>query len=398
MKISEKLFFCAYGLYLIFCLLNASFYAIYIYRFIKPIMILCVVIEVIRECFCVKLSRKELIFMFLCIVLSSLLSLNMNGIVMLPLFIFIYGARTIEFKKIARFTVIISSSVLILVIISAKLGIITDYITQSTLRKRDYLGFRYPLFPQMILFNITLADLYINKEHLTIKRCIFYILANYVIFKFTDSRLSFYLAIILIISIYTISKNPKIVEKLRLLSFILIFSFPILCITSLIVTLNYDYSNSTMRELNDYLGGRLYLGKSSLADYKINAFGNNTKYIGAGLDINGKRSVQKYNYVDCMYINLLEKYGVIFNIIFLGLLTYLSYKSWKKRDYTMLIILAGLALHGVIDDLEIYLYYNVFWMSISIYFNKDVSKLTDKEYKNKMKSEYVNQLNGVIYE
>ena len=71
-----------------------------------------------------------------------------------------------------------------------------------------------------------------------------------------------------------------------------------------------------------------------------------------------------------MYINLLEKYGILFNVIFIGLLTYLSYKAWKDKDNIHLIILFGLALHGLIDDLEIYLYYNVFWLSISKYFNK----------------------------
>ena len=32
----------------------------------------------------------------------------------------------------------------------------------------------------------------------------------------------------------------------------------------------------------------------------------------------------------------------------------------------------GLALHGIIDDLEIYLYYNVFWLALSNSFYKKV--------------------------
>lgn len=372
MKLSEKIFFVAYGMYLLFCLLNASFYASYISSFMKEIMIFSVVIEVFRECFFVRLSRRELMFLIICIVLSFILALNLNGIVMLPLFVFIYGARTIEFKKIAKFTVIMSSIVLIFVIISAKLGIIIDYITVSSLRKRDYLGFRYPLFPQMILFNITLADLYANNEKLTLKRCLVHIVINYLMFKYTDSRLSFYLSVLMVIAIYIISKKPNILGKRKVICFILVFSFPILCLISVYVTYNYDYSSHIFRNIDEFLGGRLHLGKASLSEYEINLFGNDTKYIGAGLNMNGKKTKGKYNYVDCMYINLLEKYGIIFNAIFLGLLTYLSYKAWSDKDYILIIILSGLALHGVIDDLEIYLYFNVFWLSISKYFNKEL--------------------------
>lgn len=369
-NISEKLFFLAYGIYLIFYIFNVSFYARYIDKYTRIVIILCVVIELCRELFCTKLSKKELFFLIVCFLLSGLLLLHLNGISMLPLFFFIYGARNIDFRKIAKFTVIVSSTLLVFIIMSAELGLITNYKRTSFGRTRIYLGFRYPLFPQMILFNINLANLYVHKGKISFLRCIFWSLMNYWMFCYTDARLSCYLAILLTFIIFIIDKKPKILEKRKILCFILIFSFPISCIFSVYTTYQYSFSNQFMVSLDKALGRRLQLGKNSLYEYEINLFGNDTKFVGAGLGINGERGKKEYNYVDCMYINLLEKYGIIFNVIFLILLTLLLYETYKSKNYTLFIILVGLALHGIIDDLEIYLYYNVFWLSVSTFFDR----------------------------
>lgn len=364
-KIQEKLFFLSLGLYLIFTILNTSFYAIYINSFSKLLMVLCVLILILKEILLKETTRKELLLLFISFILLSLLLLHVNGIAMLPLFFFIYSARNIEFKKIAKFTTILSFILLIFIIISAELGIITNYQTITEERTRTYLGFRYPLFPQMILFNITLANLYANKENFSLIRSLFWIIINYWMFTYTDSRLSCYLAILLVFAVAFIQKKPNFFDNKKLLSYILIFSFPICAILSIGVTSSYDISSSTMYNLDEFLGGRLHLGYNSLSEYEINLFGHDTKYIGAGLNIDGQRTVGIYNYVDCLYINMLEKYGLIFNILFLSLLSYVLYKIWQKKDYILFIILIGFAFHGIIDDLEIYLYYNIFWLAIA---------------------------------
>ncbi|MBR3362391.1 MAG: hypothetical protein IKG40_00530 [Bacilli bacterium] len=322
-------------------------------------------ILILKEILLKETTRKELLLLFISFILLSLLLLHVNGIAMLPLFFFIYSARNIEFKKIAKFTTILSFILLIFIIISAELGIITNYQTITEERTRTYLGFRYPLFPQMILFNITLANLYANKENFSLIRSLFWIIINYWMFTYTDSRLSCYLAILLVFAVAFIQKKPNFFDNKKLLSYILIFSFPICAILSIGVTSSYDISSSTMYNLDEFLGGRLHLGYNSLSEYEINLFGHDTKYIGAGLNIDGQRTVGIYNYVDCLYINMLEKYGLIFNILFLSLLSYVLYKIWQKKDYILFIILIGFAFHGIIDDLEIYLYYNIFWLAIA---------------------------------
>ena len=119
-------------------------------------------------------------------------------------------------------------------------------------------------------------------------------------------------------------------------------------------------------------------GKKSLEEYEINLFGHDIQYIGAGLDINGQRATGTYNFVDCLYINMLEKYGIVFNVLFLCLLTTVLRKVWKGENYFLFIILVGLAFRGIIDNLEMYLYYNTFWLAISEYYVKKHTRLIDK--------------------
>lgn len=389
-KISEKLFFLSYGIYLLFCILNASFYTIYIYSYQKIIMMLCAIITIFGELMKKNLKKKELILLIFCAILFCILLNHLNGLAMFPLLFYLYSARNIDFKKIAKFTVIESSILLIFVIISAMIGIITNYQIVQVLfgvtRTRTYLGFRYPLYPQMILFNITLCYLYVHKDKISLIKCIIVALLNYWMYTYTDARLSCYMAILLAVTLYFFQRKPRLWENRKIISYILIFSFPICSLFSICMTMNYDPSNPTMSKLNEFLGGRLNLGKASLSEYEINLFGQDTEYIGAGLNRDGERTVGTYNYVDCLYINMLEKYGIIFNVIFLGLLSFLLYKLWKDKNYVLFVIMVGLAIHGIIDDLEIYLYYNAFWLAISPYFVNNKEKEIEEINKIKLGS------------
>ena len=369
-QIANILFFISYGLYILVTLLNTSFYAIYINSHLKLCMIICISIIIFKEILCERIKIKEIFYLLICSFLSLIMLLRTNGITIFPIFFFLYGARRIEFKKIAKFTLIESVILFLFIILSAKSGIILNYISTSNGRTREYLGFRYSLYSQMIMFNITALYLYIcskSKKTSVIKFALLMFI-NYLLFKYTDSRLSFYLAILLIIITFIISKKPKILDNRKIICLLATLSFIISAVFSLYMIFHYDSSNIWMRNLNETLGNRLLLGYNSLREYPINLFGHDVKYIGNGLNIYGQKTIGTYNYVDCLYLNILEKYGTVFSIVYLGLLTYVSNKAWKDKNYVLLIILSFYALHGIIDDLEIYLYYNTFWFIISEYF------------------------------
>lgn len=368
-SINEILFFFAYGLYIFIGIMNLSFFQIYINNITKYINILCMLILLYSELLNKKISIKG-IFLLIFISLLLLPVMIHNNATLFVMILFIYCARNIDFRRIAKFSLFESILLLFLVILSSKIGIITNYISTDGGRIREYLGFRYALFPPMILFNITALELYLYKDKFSPFKYIILFILNYYVYIKTDSRLSFYLSILLILFIAILTKFPNIFKKRKVLCNLMVFSFILCSIFSLITTIKYDASNPQMNKLNETFGGRLYLGHISLDKYPINLLGHDTKYIGNGLDMYGNKTSGTYFYVDCLYLNLLEKYGLIFTVILLLLLTYSLSNTLKEKDYFLLVILTFFALHGIIDDLEIYIYYNTFWFIISKNFSK----------------------------
>ncbi len=113
------------------------------------------------------------------------------------------------------------------------------------------------------------------------------------------------------------------------------------------------------------MGNRLNLGQYSLLEYGISAWGKQIAWVGNGLDVYGNRATGSYLWVDCLYVQVLQRYGVIFFDYFLisndnyyvGLLS-------EKKNYMLLILLSLIAVHCMIDDLQLYLHYNTFWFAI----------------------------------
>lgn len=181
-------------------------------------MFICILILILKEVYRKAISFKDIFTFIVCIGLSFILLKSMNGqYALLPLFVLIYSARDIEFRKIAKFTVIFSALILLIVIISAKLNIIQNYIyINDKGRVREYLGFRYALYPSTILFNIIALDLYINFKKCSKSKFIFWALLNYWLYTYTNSRLTFGLGLILILVIFIFKIFPNILMRKKL--------------------------------------------------------------------------------------------------------------------------------------------------------------------------------------
>lgn len=358
-NIDEFLFFVAYSMYLVTAFFHISFYASYISKYGKTIMLLCAIVIVFKELFVNKIRGKELIGLLICIILSLILFLHVNGYLMFPFFVLIYGARRIKFKKIAKFSFFLGIIMLAFIIISAKSGIILDYVSYVNGRERHFLGFRYALYPSMVVFNLTALYLYINDDAKIVK-CIIPVVLNYILFKYTDSRLTFYLSVFTVFLVTFVKKHKSILDDKKIVSSILCISYIICSIVSLYLICSYSSMNNTLNDLDITLEHRLSLGKKSIEIYPINLLGHDVEFIGAGLSEDGTRSKKAYNYVDCMYLNMIEKYGIIYFLIYISILTYTTYQLKKTKNYILLIILCMYALMGMIDDLGLFLHYNTF--------------------------------------
>ena len=366
----EFLFFLPYTIFIVFNILSQSFYAIYIENYTKMIIAGCCALIVFKEAFERKYYNKSIIGLAVTIVLFLLTLMgSRNAQNNIPaMFLFIYAARNIKFKKIARYTILISTILLIFIILSAKLGIINEYriITweNGALRDRNYLGFRYALYPSTIVFNITCLIVYLKKKNLKIWLAVLLLAINYWFYVQTNSRLTFVLSIALVVIAYIY----KWVEQWLLNRNILLtagcFSFIICFFISFFLTFYYDENKSWMKVINSCLGSRLSLGKASLIENGIPILGQNIGWVGNGLNSLGEKSVEEYTYVDSLYIQVLQHYGIIFTIIFLILMTIVMFKIKEIQDIYLYTIMVMIAFHYIIDDLQLYLFYNTFWLLI----------------------------------
>lgn len=376
-SLKNMLFYIPYVAYLLYSLLNTSFYAKYINSYGKILFAFCVLLLILKEFLGARFTSRDGVLALVLIVITGYFYMYF-GLTQTLLPIFIYSARNMEVNKILRISYVISVFMLVFIILSSYLGIIQNYIYYSALRERQYLGFRYALYPSSILCNIIFLKVYLEKENISWLSLICLLVANYVLFQYTDSRLTFILGVALIVFSTIMKKSQKFREILLNRTFI--WSFLVLALLSIYATLNYDYLSDWQSDLNEALGGRLSLGNSTLKFYGYGLFGKMLSLSGNGLDENGMLNTSTYDYVDNLYVLLLLRAGIIFLFIFLVAMTIIMKKIYIQKDSYLYIIFILLAFHGIIDDLIMLPQYNSFWFVVAaLFMGRRISKTTNNE-------------------
>lgn len=367
-KKNEQLFFLSYIIFMIFSVLMHSFYHKYYASLYKYIVVLCIILLLLQEIVNQTLSYRAMVGALVLYVTALFLAIQGTNELQLSfacVFVFAFGARNIDFRKICRITVILTLALLLFVVLSSYLGIIENYKTIQGDRTRYFLGFKYALNAPAFLLNAILLYVYDKRDKCKFFEILFLFVLSVVLFALTDSRLSFILSIVglLIAVICKIKKSDF--SRANKLSFILIPSFLICFAVSLWFTVSYSPNVAWMRELNALLDNRLYFQNKSYMLYGVSLFGTrNIEWVGAGLDMYGRQNTESYFYVDNLYIQLLQRYGIIFMIIFLVLTTALMIQCYKKKEHLLVILLSIIALHGLVENGMIYLQMNTFWILI----------------------------------
>lgn len=367
---TDKLFFISYGLFLITSILSTTFYyKIFVGKPYMWLQILCVVLLVAYELCSNGLRNQKWKSMAVCAALFLLMfrvshaSTQRQSVLM---FAYIYCARNIPFAKIAKFTLDISIALVLAVVLTSCFGIIENIAAYKSGRVRQYMGFRYALYLPGQLLNMTALWIYLKKDKITIPGALVWAVANWIVFYWTDSRISFVIAEGLLAAALLMRFWPKYVDKLKPIWWVATGSFHLCAAFSLIMTLAYDSSLSWMRRLNSVLEGRLRLGHTSLAERGVRLFGQQIEWLGNGLDAFGNAAVGTYTYVDCLYVKILQRYGVVVVIALAVLMGWSMLRLYQRREYRILLVCATVAVHCVLDDLSFTLHYNTFWLAMGM--------------------------------
>ena len=387
-SLPEILALTALGIFLIISILDATFYVQHLPRIAYKVLIaLSLALLVIKELYKKEYDYRTIVGLIITVlvylIIGKISTLSSN--IAISLF-FIYALRDIPFKSVAKTSLVVSVLILLFVIVSANMGVITNYLEISGTRVRSYLGFRYALYPSILLMNVVAIALYINKNNIRYWQWVLLSLSVYWIYGQTDSRLTFYNSCILLAFNILIKWFPNILSKLGNVFKIFKFTFILNAIISFWITINYLGSNNYFVngfffKLNQVLGGRLYLANKSLELFGFGLFGKPVEWNGNGLTVEGVRNYQTYLYVDNLYIQVLQKFGLLVLVLMVTLLTLTLSKAIKKNQWIIAFILIVMSFQSMIDDLNLYLHYNIFWILIGslIYSDYQFSESSNEE-------------------
>jgi len=362
----------ALGIFLTVSILNVTFYARYMPGTVYKLAIaFSIFLLFVKEMFKRKYDYRALIGLFATILiyfivgkmtaLSSELSVSI---------LFIYALRDVPFKKVAQTSLVVSTCLLFFIIVSAKVGIITNYIEVSGSRVRSYLGFRYALFPSMLLMDIVAIVFYLKQNKIQYWKWLLLSLSVYWVYDQTDSRLTFFSSCILLACSLLIKWFPELLSKLGYVFKAFKLTFIVNAIISFWVSFTYlnsgySFINDLLFKVNHMLGGRLYLANKSLNLYGFGLLGRPVEWYGNGLTVEGVRNYQTYYlYVDNLYVQVLQRFGLLILGLMLSVLTLTLSKIIKKRQWVLALILILMSFHSMIDDLNFYLHNNIFWILV----------------------------------
>jgi len=371
-SLPELMALVALGIFLTVSILNVTFYARYMPGTVYKLAIaFSIFLLFVKEMFKRKYDYRALIGLFATILiyfivgkmtaLSSELSVSI---------LFIYALRDVPFKKVAQTSLVVSTCLLFFIIVSAKVGIITNYIEVSGSRVRSYLGFRYALFPSMLLMDIVAIVFYLKQNKIQYWKWLLLSLSVYWVYDQTDSRLTFFSSCILLACSLLIKWFPELLSKLGYVFKAFKLTFIVNAIISFWVSFTYlnsgySFINDLLFKVNHMLGGRLYLANKSLNLYGFGLLGRPVEWYGNGLTVEGVRNYQTYYlYVDNLYVQVLQRFGLLILGLMLSVLTLTLSKIIKKRQWVLALILILMSFHSMIDDLNFYLHNNIFWILV----------------------------------
>lgn len=284
------------------------------------------------------------------------------------LWILILGAREIPFEKIVKVFLTVCGSILLAAMICAGTGVIEDYTyTRGDGALRHALGTGSPTNCGAFLFFQILCWWYLRKEKITYYEAAVVLGISVFVRQFINARTAADciagVAVVMCIqrALYRragcqnreFSMN-SIVASLLILSHI--FMAGLIIVSSAF----YDGNIPWMLKLNALFSNRLSLGRKAMDLFEFTWFGQYIRNFShaEGLTAGG------YFYIDSSYLQIALMYGVLWFAVVLFVFLVIGCRAKRQQDWTMVWILAFMAIHSVIEPRLIQLAYNPFILAL----------------------------------
>ena len=299
--------------------------------------------------------------------------------------------------------------------------LMTFSLGQSPLQDRDFFYLGKNVFYVSMMNNFSCTDfashylwiiaayLWIRGKKLTWGEWFALLFFDFVLYSLTGSNTSFlciglalFFAFCLKLKIIYLKKKKsgcpeseasylKIFNKLKsMLVFMCKYSFVILSVICITLSVLYDNSSAFFLKLNSITNKRFSLAYRGLYEYGVHLFAKFVPSYGVNSSADGF-----YNFVDCSYLNILIRFGIVLLVFYVAMMTIIQLKQ-KKYVYGVC-ILTVLAISCIEEHHLVELPYNFFL--ILLFSDFDLDKKTDYKELFKIKKNrnfLVNSVCGVL--
>ena len=255
------------------------------------------------------------------------------------------GAGQIDFRKLIKVDVLISTVLTAVTILCSLTGIIDNLAwSMKSGRVRMAFGFIYSTDFAAHIFFLMLGWWYLRDKKANWKDTVFWLAAGAVVLRFSIARNSAVLitlgAVLMLYCHWT--ERTAVLEK-KVLGYA-----PLLCAAGVSgLSIFYSQDIPWMMQLDSWFSTRLSLAKRAIDIYGFSLWGHSIPMIG-----NGSKTSRSelYYYIDSGYLQVSLLDGVVLLVVVLCLLTLICQKAAEQNQRILLWIVALACVHGMIEQ------------------------------------------------
>ncbi|WP_373841745.1 hypothetical protein [Limosilactobacillus sp.] len=314
--------------------------------FIPLAMVLCKIFLLDR------LNKRTLLFNLLVLALLGITWRTSGEYILLPMGIFILGARNVDFRRIIYLYLVLGTILLSFIFFTSLVGLTKDLIFHrgNGLIRRSF-GIIYPTdFAAHVLY-LVIAYCYLYFKRIGWQSYVVFIMIAYALSKFCNARLSSY-SLILLIPVMIIGQYAQKKNNLcrKLASFYWMVP-SVLAYVILLITYLYKPGNNFLEHVNSLLSGRLYYGHTGLMQHSLTLFGQRMHENGLGYGAKfATVNDANYFYVDSSFVRTLILYGAIVLLLVVITMTVISWRSIANHDFALASVMVIVTISAVVEQ------------------------------------------------
>lgn len=337
------------------------------------------------------MQKKEIVAMAI-VTFVFLMSHYVSGYdFLVDLLILILGAYRVDFEKILKTYMAVWLVLMAITIVGALTGAAENLVYhqgENGERTRMALGICYPTdfaayVAYMMFVFVCLRDKYITYIEIGAMA----VLAG-VVYWITDARTDFMVMALLIVLVLFAKRKYNIIRlalKSRTIMKSIIFIPLAVSAVPWILTCLYNQKNVLWQKIDAMLSSRLYLGNIAVNNYRLTFFGQYIQESGFGGSLDWP---DNYFFIDCSYISIGLKYGLVFLMLILILEIFIIVRALKKKQMFLVVVIYTIIIHSMMEHHYIQYWYNPFLLGLFCY-----NKIDKRIEKNFLKNKTIIDLN-----